>query len=407
MRLAQASKYARKALALLPSDESLWKTLAKDIYTIVQGSAKVAGSVSTLDPSKLLEGLETWAQLPQLVQSIIDVVDRLSSLRAGFKSVFNNGKGVKKPPRWYFALRYTDMMLQNNCPKLLKSLLRIRNSDSSPLGWGSRQFRTTIDIIEVPADEGRGGLVNKAWMSCSQAHIFYADHAIQLRYEHKALGLLKIKRFNGDSLLMDKCYINLSIVQSSDAQKAESTDFPISISRRWGISGAPEAEQMSLSNIFIKTKKSSSAVMQRQGSLDRRRILIRGQAGVGKSTLCKKMVYDFIHEGMWNDVIDRNIWIPLRELESNGNVQPQVQQLLGVKYFSGARDGHILAKAFFETSHADPNKTFFILDGLDEVYSEVDGRNELLLKLLNRPLAIITSRPSGIKRTHIKDIDLE
>lgn len=61
---------------------------------------------------------------------------------------------------------------------------------------------------------------------------------------------------------------------------------------------------------------------QRKGSDDRvmqpSRILIRGRAGVGKTTLCKKIVYEF-YQGTWSkwsEPFDRVLWVPLRNLKS-------------------------------------------------------------------------------------------
>lgn len=50
----------------------------------------------------------------------------------------------------------------------------------------------------------------------------------------------------------------------------------------------------------------------------------RGGAGVGKSTLCKKLVHDFICGQLWSDLFDRIIWLPLRDLKE----RPTLQELL-------------------------------------------------------------------------------
>ena len=42
------------------------------------------------------------------------------------------------------------------------------------------------------------------------------------------------------------------------------------------------------------------------------RVLIRGRAGVGKTTLCKKIVHTFLLKQLWISEYDRIIWISLR-----------------------------------------------------------------------------------------------
>ncbi|KAF9400226.1 hypothetical protein BGZ76_007755, partial [Entomortierella beljakovae] len=46
-----------------------------------------------------------------------------------------------------------------------------------------------------------------------------------------------------------------------------------------------------------------------------RRILIHGRAGIGKSTLCKKMVYLHQKKGMWENEFESVLWMPLRQLK--------------------------------------------------------------------------------------------
>ena len=61
-----------------------------------------------------------------------------------------------------------------------------------------------------------------------------------------------------------------------------------------------------------------------------KRILIQGQAGIGKTTLCKKIVH--LHQcGVWKDRFDAVLWLPLRQLRSFSALN--IEDLLHEKYF--------------------------------------------------------------------------
>ncbi|KND89959.1 hypothetical protein TOPH_05346, partial [Tolypocladium ophioglossoides CBS 100239] len=285
----------------------------------------------------------------------------------------------------------------------------------SILGFSPHEYGTTRYPM-VEAEEPQGELLSEAWKICLEAHIFYADQVIQHRYTDAALGLLKIERLSGDTLPMDQCYINLAIQRgSAEGHEAKQTDkdtpSPFSLHRRLQIGESPASNRVSLPDLFHKSQGVSGANSRdRSGNCSsapeqqsyHMRILIRGQAGVGKSTLCKKMVYDFIHNAMWADIIDRVIWLPLRNLKGKDNWT--VEQLLREEYF---RANKLLANALRKAFYKDRSRTLFILDGLDEVSKELDSRSELLLTLLDQPRAIITTRPYAINWDQIRSIDLQ
>jgi hypothetical protein len=134
---------------------------------------------------------------------------------------------------------------------------------------------------------------------------------------------LKIERLSGKELSMDQCYINLAIVQqhSQDLRSSKDGDTssrdgdsaressPFSLFTRLQVKERNEGTQVPLSTIFDPRKGRDGHEKQP------RRILIRGQAGVGKTTLCKKIVYDFTYAGVWADSFSRLLWIPLRKLK--------------------------------------------------------------------------------------------
>ncbi|KAK6709890.1 hypothetical protein SNK05_004366 [Fusarium graminearum] len=151
---------------------------------------------------------------------------------------------------------------------------------------------------------------------------------------------------------------------------------------------------------------------ERPGNRDKkirpRRILIRGRAGVGKTTLCKKMVYDYINSGMWNSLFDRVLWIPLRNLKGRQGTEYNLKGLFYDEFFSQIRDGEKLAGQLWEVIDG---KTLFILDGMDEVSQLLGGDGDMttfLTNLLNQDSVVITSRPSvSLPPATTVDLELE
>jgi hypothetical protein len=113
---------------------------------------------------------------------------------------------------------------------------------------------------------------------------------------------------------MQQCYINLSIIEYKQndqnmppQEKSLSSTF--SLPNRLKLRADDPEKEVTLPQLFHERKLLDGRKARP------RRILIRGRAGVGKTTLCKKIVHDFLHQRMWADLFDRIIWIPLRRLK--------------------------------------------------------------------------------------------
>ncbi|EXJ86926.1 hypothetical protein A1O3_03880 [Capronia epimyces CBS 606.96] len=223
---------------------------------------------------------------------------------------------------------------------------------------------------------------------------------------------LKIVRLSGQELPMDQCYINLAIVRRhrqdapASSSKIASKSSPFSLLSRLHITERGEQTQVPLSTLFGPCTGPSG------GAKRPRRILIRGQAGMGKTTLCKKVVYDFTHNAMWADSFRRLLWIPLRKLK----VQVEgssIQDLFRDVFFLAHIDGASIARRLHERVVDSKNgRTLFVLDGLDEVSEDIPedgGVFQLLLYLLNQPNVIITTRPDAVlpNRLYSPDLELE
>ncbi|KAM3483513.1 hypothetical protein MY8738_003056 [Beauveria namnaoensis] len=233
-----------------------------------------------------------------------------------------------------------------------------------------------------------------------------------IREKHYTTDRLKIERLSGRPLAMDQCYINLAIVEQSgqDAARSkkerETAPSPFSILDRQKVEAPDKTMQVELSAIFNERKGSDDRLMHP------RRILIRGRAGVGKTTLCKKIVYEFTKGtwGKWNELFDRVLWVPLRNLKHEGRRKMPVyafEDLLSHDFLPTNKRS--LAEALSRVLDAESSKTLFLLDGLDEVSQDLTGdagMARFLNRLLSQPSVIITARPSAPPPASL-DLELE
>ncbi len=223
-------------------------------------------------------------------------------------------------------------------------------------------------------------------------------------FKHYELDL-KIQRISGKELDLASCYINLAIVESKEQQKADKAKIKTQASTFYRPSSYEEIKQANLQRP-IPLEKLFEQHKLRNGQVGiPKRVLLQGRAGIGKTTLCKKIVH-LCQKGPWKDRFDAVLWLPLRQLKTyNAN---NLRDLLANKYFSGLSEGEKYAKQLID--HND--KILFILDGLDEVSIELNtGRGSplgnLLTDLLGQPQLIVTSRPTGVDSSRLKAFDLE
>ncbi|EEA18489.1 conserved hypothetical protein [Talaromyces marneffei ATCC 18224] len=233
------------------------------------------------------------------------------------------------------------------------------------------------------------------------------DAKLREYYINPRNNRLRIKRLSGDALDMRQCYINLSMIEYKEndqnippQEKSLSSTF--SLPNRLKLRADNPEKEVTLPQLFHERK------MLDGRNARPRRILIRGRAGVGKTTLCKKIVHDFLHQQLWADLFDRIIWIPLRRLKGMSDLDEFFRQEL-FKH-EAERDCLVtkLRKTALDQTH---KKTLWLLDGLDEVsgYRNPSGADltEIFNSLLNEDNVIITSRPHAVKLLGLTPFDLE
>ncbi|KAJ5511387.1 Peptidase C14 [Penicillium expansum] len=213
-----------------------------------------------------------------------------------------------------------------------------------------------------------------------------------LREWHYTAENLQILRLNKDFLPMDRCYINLAIVEQIGEEKniskqnervKPSSEF--SFAARLAVETPDEDIQVEIPNIF----------QARTGQDPPKKVLIRGRAGVGKTTLCKKIVHDFVYGDLWKCHFDLIFWLPLRRLKMLHHVNTRsIRDVISNEYLSRVYTDEDLAHKAWGAMHtSDYRKTLFLLDGLDEVSDMLKGDIPIIRDLLNLPNVIVTSRP--------------
>ncbi|RDA93011.1 hypothetical protein CP533_0714 [Ophiocordyceps camponoti-saundersi (nom. inval.)] len=233
-----------------------------------------------------------------------------------------------------------------------------------------------------------------------------------MRHTSYSEDRLRIVRLSGKVLEMRQCYINLAVIQQSKGQKKPT--IPMSLFARLNVETPRKTARVNLATIFDERKRPDGSMMRP------RRILIRGSAGVGKTTLCKKMVHEFIHDveselhRSWKRLYDRLIWIPLSRLKDTLERAREysLEEVFCDFYFHGLESdhGHHLARQLGRRlNRREGDRTLFILDGLDEIVNDLvseSNKADFVKELLKKPNIIITSRPH-FTIPDIRDVDLE
>ncbi|KUL81436.1 hypothetical protein ZTR_10667 [Talaromyces verruculosus] len=237
--------------------------------------------------------------------------------------------------------------------------------------------------------------------------IVNVDAKLREYYINPKNNRLGIERLSGDPLDMQQCYINLSIIEYKQndhnmllQEKSLSSTF--SLPNRLKLRADDPEKEVTLPQLFHERKLLDGRTAQP------RRILIRGRAGIGKTTLCKKIVHDFLHQRMWADLFDRIIWIPLRKLKGMLDLDEFFRQ----EFFKHEAERDVLVTKLRKTVLDQTCKrTLWLLDGLDEVsgYRSPSGADltEIFNSLLNEDNVIITSRPHAVKLLGLTPFDLE
>jgi hypothetical protein len=199
---------------------------------------------------------------------------------------------------------------------------------------------------------------------------------------HSLMDLSSIQRVSGDVLPVECRNIDLVVADHN----TEASD--------------PRHSQLvKLENLFDEIQ------LRAKQKITPKRILIRGLPGIGKSTLSRRIAFEYsCHRSLLNkhDLVVR---LPLRRLEHTRDIQ----QLFFEEFFSLERSGRELAGKLAGAirDQAGKYKILFILDGLDETVGWAGENHTLLAELINQTFVIITSRFGVAGTVPMNRIDLE
>ncbi|KAK2760247.1 hypothetical protein FQN54_002314 [Arachnomyces sp. PD_36] len=277
--------------------------------------------------------------------------------------------------------------------------------------WRNKKFENKLTPCPqkmVPLGNLPTALLERAWLECNEAQRFYADMALCEYYSQGER--LEIKRLSGDMLDMEQCYINLSVIEHQqdnktnppDSGETEHQPSALSLFTRLNVKARSTGEDVPLDELFDARKHRNGTMVSPK------RILIRGRAGVGKTTLCKKIVHDFLRGQLWSKYFDRIIWIPLRSLKEIQDLEKWFQD----ECFPMRRERECLGSILWNhVCDETDERTLLLLDGLDEISGErhISGVDltEKLKHLLNRHHVIVTSRPYAVHLSGLHTFDLE
>lgn len=135
-----------------------------------------------------------------------------------------------------------------------------------------------------------------------------------------------------------------------------------------------------------------------------KRILITADAGMGKSTLCQYIAYQWSIDSLWKEENKVICWIPLRNLTAKKYPKMdrnyEVKDIVAKEY--GTEDGKYFISAI------DENRIIWLLDGYDELPSPPSEHLMHAVKAFcNSSNVILTSRHSQIQNLPEFDLVLE
>ncbi|KAF9346351.1 hypothetical protein BGX26_002157 [Mortierella sp. AD094] len=225
--------------------------------------------------------------------------------------------------------------------------------------------------------------------------------ALQEHYK----GLLFIQRVSGDKMNLESRFVNLAVVAAQDQRQKDKEELKAN-----DMASYQEPKKTNrLVSIPIEELFNKRTLRDGRENVPKT-ILIHGRAGIGKTTLCKKLVDIYQRNGLWRDRLDAILWLPLRQLR---NLKPEnLEDLLRKKYFSKYGDKEKKELVLSVASLARKGRVLFALDGLDEIMKDTQSQDgfilgEFLKDLLQHEHVIITSRPSGVDTSILPKLDLE
>jgi NLR family CARD domain-containing protein 3 len=227
------------------------------------------------------------------------------------------------------------------------------------------------------------------------------------------------------SVLIDDCYVNLSIIEQCKTEeereqlkreeKESSRDARIQTYE--ALHNVKHTRIVDLKDLYTSESKSEGQSLKRIN-----RLLVRGRAGIGKSTFCRRLAYEWATEHLWQQEQQTRfkwvIWIPLRELSVYASKNEKKKEAVTLGGFLGQysslkdklREMDLRPAGLQKVLDFLKGQTLYLLDGYDEIGGLPKNHSvwQLMVTLENMPQWIVTSRPYNLQAlTHAPDRELE
>ncbi|KAF9355064.1 hypothetical protein BGX26_007027 [Mortierella sp. AD094] len=340
---------------------------------------------------KFLQGLES--SLGLVKQAAQDSLQRVGINMESKRSSIGTPpskpipRSIGLPPVW-------DFFWQAAPSNILLKRAQVNNSSNtsntalpSPIQDIKQETRSTASEIKQSANKSpdQSRKVTSSTESDIREPVERLPEQARIDEVHAALKayydpLLTIQRVSGDTLDLKACYINLAIVEAPGLRQRNKGELNTQAAtfHRMASYERLEATDMKatlcLEEIFNKRKLRD----EDEDEEIPKTILIQGRAGIGKTTLCKKIVHAY-----------------------------QIE-----KYFPQHPEQERRALVTALADQVLHGRVLFVLDGLDEIVINTQAENGIKLRvfldhLFKQSKVVITSRPSGVDKTKLPRIDLE
>ncbi|KAF9350893.1 hypothetical protein BGX26_010963 [Mortierella sp. AD094] len=199
------------------------------------------------------------------------------------------------------------------------------------------------------------------------------DTALKKYYE----PYLNIQRVSGGKLSLDSCYVNLAIVAAPDQRRKDKEELQELKAKFRRMRSFKELDRSNI-QALIPLEELFDKRWLRDGRIDvPKRILVQGRAGIGKTTLCKKVVHAFQNR-LWRDRFDSVVWLPLRQLRALN--ARNLGDLFREKYFNLRPEDEKPSLTSALSDRARNGKVLFILDDLDEIVTDAQSSHNISLR---------------------------
>lgn len=194
---------------------------------------------------------------------------------------------------------------------------------------------------------------------------------------------------------IETCYTELALVSQKEQEEKEKKHLGANKENGGDVQDRriPSYEQ-------LHTTKEKIELPQIFDKSETHKVVVLGRAGIGKSTLCHHMAYEWAHERLWENQFDLVIWVPLRNIAHYSPKEDSIAHIIQKECLSLNHGEYPLkVKKIRKCLAKNKLRILYLLDGFDEVSSLIATKShqaKLLRLLFTLDNVLITSRPYSL-----------